>query len=115
MQRELNAIADPGVIPIPQDLESRRRGILQINLAENLKRIRGHLPGIRRKPMSNFEAVLIGLMLHVTRVNIRDRRGDKTQKQKQDGINRKRRQIARAREFSTRRNVARSTAAKSRR
>src|SRR5580658_5788347 len=102
MQGELNAIADPRMIPIPENFQSRRRRILEINLAENLKRIRRHLPRIRSEPVSDFEAVLIGLMLYVTRINIRDRRGDETQKQKRDGINRKRRQIARAANVSHR-------------
>src|SRR5271169_458750 len=90
MQHELNAIADPRVIPIPQDLEAIRRGIFQIYLAENLKRLRGNLARIRRKPMSNFEAVLIGLMLVVTRESVADRRRGESQQQNRDGIDRQR-------------------------
>ena len=79
MQRELNAIADPRMIPIPQNLEPVRRRIFQVNLAENLKRLRGDLAGIRRKPVCNFEAVLIGLMLFIPRVGVADRRRDDRQ------------------------------------
>ena len=37
MQRELNAVADPRMIPIPQNFEPVRRRIFQVYLTENLK------------------------------------------------------------------------------
>ena len=79
MQRELDPIANPRMIPIPKNFEPARRGIFQVNLTENLKRLSGDLAGIRRKPVCNFEAVLIGLILVIARVGVADRRRDDRQ------------------------------------
>ena len=40
--------------------------VSQIHLAENLKRLRSHLSGIRRESVRDFESILISLVLQMT-------------------------------------------------
>jgi len=62
----------------------------QVHLAQNLKSLSSDLSGIRRKPVRDFESVLIGLVLQVSAECAADRVRDKQKKREQEHQNRER-------------------------
>src|SRR5262245_52619459 len=65
-ERVANTVGEGGVVIKQEDIDGTRIGIGEVDFAEDLERLRCDLVRIWCQSVSDFESVLIGLMLIVT-------------------------------------------------
>src|SRR5205814_1089765 len=77
---EPHSVGNGRMIVEEDDMDRIGFWIGQVHLAQNLKSLSSDLSGIRRKPVRDFESVLIGLVLQVSAECAADRVRDKQKK-----------------------------------